>query len=297
MLIWGANFVAIKIGVDGVPPLFLTALRFLFTAVPAVLFIARPKVSWSALAAFGLLLGLVKFGLVFTAMKLGMPAGLTSLVMQMQVFFTIGLGFVLMHERPGGMQMLGALIAFGGIGVFMAERMGAAAPLGPFLMLLGAAFAWGCANIVVKKAAERRAGETRSEPVNMLAFVVWSSLFSPPPLIALSLMVEGPSAILASISPPRLDAMLALAFIVGPSTLFTFAMWNSLLQRYPTAVVAPFALLVPVFGILAGVIAFGEPFTVPAMIGSAIVFAGLIVNVFGERLVKRLRGGPVPGQI
>ena len=276
MAVWGANFVAIRVGVDSVPPLLLTALRFFFTAIPAVFFLKKPDVAWRWLILFGLLLGLVKFGLVFSAVKLGMPAGLTSLLMQLQVFFTLGLAFLVFAERPSFMQILGAFIAFGGIGLFAYERAQGALPLIPFLMIIGASFAWGCANMVVKRAGK----------VDMLAFLCWSSLFSPLPLFGLSLVVDGPDAMISSLSPPALDAVLALAFIVGPSTLFAFAVWNNLLMRHPTSAVAPFALLVPVFGIFSGVIALGEAFSLRSMIGSAIVFIGLMVNVFGERVRK-----------
>lgn len=279
MMVWGANFVAIKVGVESVPPLLLTGLRFLFTALPAVFFLRRPAAPWSLIALFGLLLGVVKFGLVFSAVKLGMPAGLTSLLMQLQVFFTLGLAFIFFGESPSRMQALGAAIAFGGIGVFALERVQGALPLVPFLMVIGASFAWGLANITIKKAGK----------VDTLAFLVWSSLFSPLPLIALSFVVDGPAAMIGALSPPRLDAVLALAFIVGPSTLFAFAMWNGLLTRYPTSTAAPFALLVPVFGILSGSLLLGEPFTPLAMLGSGVVFAGLLVNVFGDRLMQRIR--------
>lgn len=279
MMVWGANFVAIKVGVESVPPLLLTGLRFLFTALPAVFFLRRPAAPWSLIALFGFLLGVVKFGLVFSAVKLGMPAGLTSLLMQLQVFFTLGLAFIFFGERPSRMQALGAAIAFGGIGLFALERVQGALPLVPFLMVIGASFAWGLANITIKKAGK----------VDTLAFLVWSSLFSPLPLIALSFFVDGPAAMIAALSPPRLDAVLALAFIVGPSTLFAFAMWNGLLTRYPTSTAAPFALLVPVFGILSGSLLLGEPFTPLAMIGSGVVFAGLLINVFGDRLMQRIR--------
>jgi O-acetylserine/cysteine efflux transporter len=279
MMVWGANFVAIKIGVDSVPPLLLTGLRFVFTALPALVFLRRPAAPWHLIALFGFLLGVVKFGMVFSAVKLGMPAGLTSLLMQLQVFFTLGLAALVFGERPSRIQALGAAIAFCGIGFFIAERVQGALPMLPFLMVIGAAFAWGCANMAIKKAGR----------VDTLAFLVWSSLFSPLPLFLLSYLVDGPAAITAALAPPRLDAVLALAFIVGPSTLFAFAMWNGLLTRYPTSQVAPFALLVPVFGILSGALLLDEPFTGLAMLGSGIVFAGLLINVLGDRLAVRLR--------
>lgn len=281
VIVWGTNFVAIKWAVEDVPPLTVTALRFVFTALPMVFFLPRPKVSWAILGAFGFLLGVVKFGLLFSAIHLGMPAGLSSLVMQLQVFFTMGLAMLLLGERPGPMQLFGAALAFAGIAV-LAGGKGGGAPLGPFLMTVVAAFVWGAANIVVKKAGR----------VDMLAFLVWSSLVPPLPLFALSLLVDGPQAIVASLSPPSLKAVLSLANIVGPSTLFGFAVWNSLINRLPVATVAPFALLIPVVGILSGVLMLGEPFGITAAIGSAIVFLGLVINVFGATLLRKLRSAP-----
>lgn len=271
--VWGANFVAIKVGVADIPPLLLTGLRFLFTALPAILFIRRPAVSWGTLAAFGILLGVVKFGLIFSAVKLGMPAGLTALVVQVQVFFTMALAFLLMRERPTPIQIIGASIGFGGIFIVAIERFQGAAFL-PFAMLIGGAMSWAAANMVVKRAGR----------VNMLAFLVWASLFAPLPLLGLSLVFEGGPAILASLTPPSLRSVEALAFIVGPSTLFAFAVWNDLLQRFSTALVTPFALLVPVFGMLCGAIFLDETISPLAMLGSAVVFAGLLINVFGDRL-------------
>lgn len=273
VFVWGVNFVAIKMGVEDVPPLLLTGLRFLFTAIPAVFFIPRPAVRWSSLAMFGILLGVIKFGLIFSAVKFGMPAGLTSLVVQVQVFFTMSLAYLLLGERPSPMQTLGAGIGFFGIGIVAIERFQGAS-LMPFLMLLGGATAWACANLVVKTAGR----------VNMLAFLVWASLFAPLPLFIASGLVEGLPAMIASLSPPSLRSMLALAFIVIPSTLFAFAVWNDLLQRYSTAMVTPFALLVPVFGMASGVALLGESISPLAMLGSMVVFAGLMINVFGDRL-------------
>lgn len=281
VIVWGVNFVAIKFAVADVPPLAVTALRFAFTAIPLVFVLPRPAVAWRHLIVFGLLLGVVKFGLVFSAVHLGMPAGLTSLVMQLQVFFTMGLAMLLLGERPDRMQVAGAALAFGGIAI-LALGKGGGAPVIPFLMTIAAALSWGGANMVIKTIGK----------VDMLAFLVWSSLVSPVPLMALSLMVDGPQAILASLSPPSLKATLSLAFIVGPSTWFGFAMWNGLMSRYSVAVVAPFALLVPVFGILAGVLVLGEPFDRVTMIGCAVVFLGLSVNVLGGSFLRRFTSPP-----
>jgi len=276
--VWGLNFLAIKIGVGEVPPLLFTGLRFTFTLFPAVFFLPRPNVPWRILLGFGFMLGVVKFGLVFSAIKLGMPTGLTSLAMQMQVFFTILLGFFLLGERPTRIHIIGAVVAFCGIAIIAVERMAGAGFL-TFGMILAASASWGVANILVKKAGR----------VNMLAFLVWGSLAAPLPLFTLSYLMEGWPAMRAALAAPHLSGILALAFIVYPSTLFAFGAWNALLARHPVSVVTPFALLVPVVGFLTGSLVLGEPFSLLTMLGSAVVFCGLCVNVFGDRLVRHLR--------
>lgn len=278
VFIWGASFVAIKFGVEEIPPILLTGLRFFFSAVPAVFFVARPRVPLWTLLAFGFVLGVVKFSLLFIAIKLGMPIGLTSIVIQMQVFFTILLAFALFGEAPTRLQLIGAGVAFVGIVIFGYERA-QGAPLLPFLMVLAAAFFWGVANIIGKKAGR----------VDMLAFVVWASLVAPLPLFGLSYVLEGPQAIGAAFSAISLKGVLSILFIAYAATVFGFGAWNNLLSRHPVSLVAPFALLIPIVGMASGVIFFDETLSLPILIGSGVVFAGLLINVFGDRLLRRHR--------
>lgn len=272
--VWGVNFVAIRWGVDEVAPLLMTALRYALAALPAVFFIRRPAVSWRVLIAYGFAIGVAQFGLLFMAIKLGMPAGLSSLVMQLQAFFTIGLAVAYLGERPRPVQWLGAAIAFAGIGAIAIERLDGAALI-PLLMTIAAAFFWGVGNIITKQAGR----------IDMLAFVVWSSLVPPIPLLALSLLVEGPGAI------PEAAANLSwlgggsLLFISYAATLFGYGTWSMLLSRYPAGLVAPFSLLVPIAGIGSAALLLGETISGIEIAGSVLVFCGLLVNVFGPRLV------------
>lgn len=276
VFVWGVNFVAIRWGVDEVPPLLLTALRYLVAAVPAVLFIRRPQVALGILVAYGCAVGVGQFSLLFSAIKLGMPAGLSSLVMQLQAFFTIALAVLFLGERPGPAQLVGALIAFGGIGVIALERMGATA-LVPFLMTIGAAAFWGVANVITKRAGQ----------IDMLAFVVWSSLVPPIPLYILSLLFEGPGAVPLALSQITLYGIGSILFIGWISTVFGYGAWSVLLGRYPASTVAPFTLLVPIAGIGSAALLLGERISQLEWIGSALVFAGLLLNVFGPRLLGR----------
>lgn len=276
VFVWGINFVAIRWGVDEIPPLLLTSLRYAVAALPAVLFIRRPRVALGILVAYGFAVGVGQFSLLFTAIKLGMPAGLSSLVIQLQAFFTIALAVTFLGERPSPAQLVGALIAFGGIGIIALERMGGAAFI-PFLMTIGAAACWGVANVVTKKAGK----------VDMLAFVVWSSLVPPIPLYLLSLLFEGPGAVPLALSQVTIYGIGSLLFIGWISTVFGYGMWSVLLGRYPASTVAPFTLLVPIAGIGSAALLLGERITGFEAAGSVLVFLGLLLNVFGPRLLAR----------
>jgi O-acetylserine/cysteine efflux transporter len=276
VIVWGVNFVAIRWGVDEVPPLLLTALRYVVAALPAIFFIKRPKVALAILVGYGLAVGVGQFGLLFAAIKFGMPAGLASLVIQLQAFFTIALAVLFLGERPNGAQLFGALIAFLGIGVIAVERLGGAA-LWPFLMTIGAAACWGVANLLTKKAGK----------IDMLAFVVWSSLVPPIPLYLLSLLFEGPGAIPLALSQITIFGIGSLLFIGWISTVFGYGAWSVLLGRYPASTVAPFTLLVPIAGIGSAALLLGERITGLELIGSVLVFLGLLLNVFGPRLFRR----------
>lgn len=277
VLIWGLNFVAIKWGVDEISPFLLTALRYLGCALPAVFFVRRPQVGWPILLAYGMTVGVLQFSFLFTAIRLGMPAGLASLVMQMQVFFTMALAILLLGDRPTPLQLGGAAIALFGLGTIGAEHLGGAV-LVPLLLTLVAAFSWASSNIVNKRAGK----------IDMLAFVVWASLVPPLPMIGLSLLFEGPQAFadLLTVSP---RAVFSVLFIAYGSTLMGYGAWAVLLGRYPASTVAPFSLLVPVVGFAAAFVFLGEAMTALEVVGSLLIFAGLLLNVFGPRLLARMR--------
>ena len=273
VLIWGVNFVFIRWGVEAVPPLFLTGLRYLCAAVPAVFFIKRPQVRPAILVAYGLAIGFAQFGLLFSAIKLGMPAGLASLVIQVQAFFTIALALAFLGEKLSRYQALGALIAIGGIVAIASERFEVTA-LVPLLMVILAAFFWGVANIASKKAGR----------IDMLSFVVWGSLVPIIPLFGLSLLVEGPTAITAAMANIGPRTIFVIAFNGYAATILGFGLWSYLLARYPASLVAPFSLLVPVAGIASSIVLLGESISALEIVGSVLVLVGLLLNVFGPRL-------------
>jgi len=275
-VIWGLSFVVIKLGVGTTPPLLLAALRFLFAALPAVFFIPRPKTSWTNVVAYGFFLGVAQFGLLFAAIAFGMPASLASVVMQAQVFFTVLLAAVLMNERPGSHQLIGGVVAGLGLVLIAWPRM-TGGGAGPFVMTVIAAACWGVANIVSKRAGR----------VDMLGYIVWSSLVAPLPLLGLSLWLDGPDQVIAALTRMNGGTLAAVAYLAYPTTIFAFGVWAYLLSRHTAATVTPFALFVPVAGILGSVLILGEAIHPIEAVGGAVIVLGLAFNVFGPRLMGR----------
>ncbi|WP_414472523.1 EamA family transporter [Microvirga sp. M2] len=275
-IIWGLSFVVIKLGVGAMPPLLLCALRFFFAAVPAVFFVPRPKASPWNVVAYGFFLGIAQFGLLFAAIAFGMPASLASLVMQAQVFFTILFAALVMNERPGLHQIAGGLMGFCGLIVIAMPRLSGSGA-GPFLMTVTAAAAWGVANIVSKRAGR----------VDMLGYIVWASLVAPLPLLGLSLLLDGPAQVASALTAMSLGTWGAVAYLAYPTTVFAFGVWAYLLSRHPAATVTPFALLVPVAGILGSALVLGEAMQPVEAVGGAVILAGLALNVFGGRMLAR----------
>ena len=274
-IVWGLTFIAIKVGVGETSPLMLAALRFFFAAIPLVFFLPPPKAPAWAVTLYGLLIGVGQFGVLFIAVRDGFPVGLSSLVIQAQVFFTILLAWIWLGEAPRRAQIIGALLGFLGMAVIGSESL-AGASLGPFLMVVLAAAFWGAGNVLAKSVGK----------VDMLAFIVWSSLAAPLPLLALSLAVEGTGGF-AGLAHPSLKLILSVLTISYGGTLFGFGLWARLLAHHSAATVAPFALLVPVVGMIAGALLFGEALSLLEVVGAALVMAGLALNVFGDWALRR----------
>lgn len=264
--VWGVNFVVIETGLDHFPPLLFNALRFTLAAFPAVLFAGRPRVPWRWIGAVGLSLGVVKFSLLFAGMAAGMPAGLSSLVLQSQAVFTMLFAVLLLRERPRRIQVAGLLVAVAGVGV-VATRMGG--NLTAFLLVVGAAVAWGLANVATRQAA----------PADTLRFMIWVSAVACGPLWLLTLAVEGPSADVAALRAIDLPAVGALAYVALVSTLAAFAGWGLLLRRYGASTVAPFSMLVPFFGIASAAVFLGERVHAVDLIGGALVVGGILLGL------------------
>ncbi|MBL8021497.1 MAG: EamA family transporter [Leptospirales bacterium] len=278
-LIWGTNFVVIKVGLGDFPPLMFATLRFVFSALPWIGFIKRPNVSWQWLGLYGFCIG-GQFGFLFLAIQSSISPGLASLVVQMQVFFTIGLSVFLFNERIRVPAMVGMGLAAMGLGLIAFNIDATVTPVGMALVLL-AAFCWGCSNLVVKKASA-----ASIERIDMLGFMVWSSVFAIPPLLILSLVFEGQSLDMQSLQSAHLHSWFALAWQVLGNTLFGYAAWNWLLARHQAATVTPYALMIPIFGIGASALLLGEALPGWKLGAGLLVLAGLAVITLGGRLAK-----------
>ncbi|HLJ03718.1 MAG TPA: EamA family transporter [Solirubrobacteraceae bacterium] len=278
-IVWGINFVIIHVGLASFPPLLFAGLRFTLLVFPAVLFVRRPPVRLRWLLGVGLFMSTGQFALLFVAMNRGMPAGLASLVLQLQALFTIALAMAFLGERPRPLQLAGAGVAVAGIAVIGAGRAHGV-PIGALLLCIAAAGSWGVGNICNRQAKSPDA----------FALLVWSSLVAPVPLFGLSLIFEGSHRIGHALGHLQPGGILALLYVVIVSTAFGFGAWTWLLRRHPASRVAPFTLLVPPVGIATAWIALGERPGAAELAGALVVLAGLALVTSAVRV----RPAPAP---
>jgi O-acetylserine/cysteine efflux transporter len=272
VVVWGINFVIIEVGLEGVPPLLLSALRFFFAAVPAIFVLGKPRVAWRYVIGVGLALGVAKFGLLFIAMDHGVPAGLSSLVLQSQVIFTVLFAIGILRERPRPAQLAGILIACAGIALIVMDRK-LSAPVGALVLVIVAAGFWGVSNTITRYA----------KPPDTLRFMVWASAVAVVPLLFLSLLTEGMQADVDALRDIHLSGIGAIAYLAFAATLFGFGVWGYLLRQYDASTVAPFSLLVPVVGMSAAWVLRGEAVGLQQAIASVLVIGGMACTIIRRR--------------
>ncbi|MDQ4427921.1 O-acetylserine/cysteine exporter [Yokenella regensburgei] len=287
VVVWGLNFVVIKLGLHNMPPLMLAGLRFLLVAFPAIFFVARPRIPFRLLLGYGLTISFGQFAFLFCAIKFGMPAGLASLVLQAQAFFTIILGAFVFGERLQGKQLAGITLAvFGVLVLIEASLNGQHVALLGFFLTLAAGLSWACGNIFNKLIMQH---ETRP-PV--MSLIVWSALIPIVPFMLASYVLDGPQLMFQSLIHIDLTTILSLVYLAFVATIIGYGIWGSLLGRYETWRIAPLSLLVPVFGIGSAALLLGETLSALQLVGAVLIMAGLYINVFGLkwRRVKAVRG-------
>ncbi|MGQ2920713.1 MAG: EamA family transporter [Hydrogenophaga sp.] len=282
VVIWGLNFVVMKVGLQGIGPMLLGALRFAAASLPFLLFVRFPKLPVRYVVAYGLAQGLGQFGFLFLGLSLGMTVGMASVVMQTQAFFTLLLAVPLLGERARAHQWLGLTVALSGL-VLIATAHGEGPgqmTLAGFVLTLGAGFMWAVSNIVVRLA-------NRQGDYDPMPFIVWSSVFPILPFVALALWMDGPQTVLAQLIGLRWPALLAVLFLAWLATLLAYTLWTQLLKRHPAGRVTPFSLLVPVVGLWSAWMFFNELPMPQQWLGTGLVLLGLLVNQLGGWWVAR----------
>lgn len=284
VVVWGLNFVVIKVGLHNMPPLMLAGLRFLLVAFPALLFVARPKIPFRLLLGYGLTISFGQFAFLFSAIKFGMPAGLASLVLQAQAFFSIILGAFVFGERLQGKQFAGITLAVFGVLVLIEGSLtGQDVSMLGFFLTLAAALCWASGNIFNKIIMQHE-----SRPA-VMSLVVWSALIPIVPFMLVSLLLDGPEVMLQSLVEIDMTTILSLVYLAFIATIVGYGIWGSLLGRYETWRVAPLSLLVPVVGLASAAVLLGERLTGLQMVGAVLIMAGLFINVFGLRFRRRVK--------
>ncbi|MGB2785874.1 EamA family transporter [Psychrobacter sp.] len=290
--IWGVNFTFIAWALESFPPLMLTALRFFFTAVPLVLFLKPPKFN-RTLLIYAIGTFVMQYAFVFTAMHLGASAGLTSLLLQVQIFITVLLAYVILGEAVSRMQIIGMLVGVVGLGV-IALNLGGDMPLIGFICILIAAIGWSFGNIASKQVSTQAMAKTiqqgaslhtgsptnsknKASALSALALVAWGGLIACVILTLSSLIFEGAAWQVTTFTQAPIKSWLSLGFIVYISTLIGFGLWSHLLAQNTASKVTPFALLVPVFGMATSVLLMGEVVTWWKMLAMLFILSGLVL--------------------
>jgi O-acetylserine/cysteine efflux transporter len=280
VLIWGTNFIAMKVGLRSLTPFQLGAGRYLFAVLPLILFIRPPQLPARWVVLYGLCQGVGQFGLLFLSLKVGMSAALASVVLQTQVFFTALFGFVLLREHASRALQGGLLLAALGLACFganyLAPGQGGATTAGGFVLCLASAAMWAASNIVVRRA------QKATPQFDVMSFMVWSSTVPVLPFVALSLAYDDPATRWQWLAAPA-GAWVSLAYLGWMATILAYAMWTGLLKRHPVNRVAPFSLGVPVVGISAGMLVLGDRISGWQWAGTALIVSALVCVMFGGR--------------
>jgi O-acetylserine/cysteine efflux transporter len=282
ILAWGCNFVFIRWGLDELPPMLLGALRFICVAFPAILFVRRPALPFRWLFAYGITISFGQFALLFSAMHLGMPAGIASLVLQAQAIFTLVFALLFLGERWQPQQLWALLIAGAGLGVLASQADPTTMTLAGFGLTLAAAASWGAGNII-----NRHIGSHGS--IDLVSLVIWGALIPPLPFMLMSYFMEGPELIMASLAGMGIKSLVSLTYLALVATIFGYSTWGWLLRHHPASHIAPLTLLVPIVGLLCAWLILDESLSAVQAVGIVLVMLGLLVNSFGQRWLQQFK--------
>ncbi len=286
VIVWGANFTVIKLGLGGVPPMLLVTLRYTLVAFPAVFFIKPPKMALKDILLYGFTVGVGQFGCLFYAMHIGMPAGLASIIVQLQAFISPLLGYLLLKEKFKTKQLIGFLIGALGllvIGVSSSTIGITSIPIGAILLTICAPIFWSISNIVAKTASKK--SMEKDEQLDMLSLVVWGSLVPPVPTLILALLIDSPQTLINSMSNLDMMSIFAVLYLAFGSTLFGYGFWSILISKYPINKISPLSLLVPITGLLTARIVLLEKLSKLQWLGVSVIIIGLMVTNFDVKQI------------
>jgi len=273
--LWGFNFSVIKLGVSEIDPLILTAMRFTFAAFPMVLFIPKPNVPWKLLISYGLLFGVGVWGLLTLSIHQGLSAGMSSLLLQSSAFISVGLGYLFLKEKVSLLQKIGVAISFAGLLLTSTLQDGSISFTGILLALLAATCLSGI-SLLIKK----------HKIADMFAFVVWSCLAAPVPLLLLSFWLNGSSIITTLTNDLTGLAIFSILFQAYPVTLMGYWLWNKLICLYPMSTMAPLTLLVPLFGLLGSFVFYDEHISFTKLCACILIIVGVAVSLLDLTKLK-----------
>ena len=273
VLIWGCNFVAIRLGVMGIPPLLLVFIRFFLTSIPAIFFIKRPNVPLRKVVLYGLVMFALQFSFLFLGIGLGVAPGLASLITQTQVFFSIFLGATFLGEKPHRWQFIGCVISFLGLMV-VARHVEGSVSLEGFLSLIAAALFWSVGNLLSKKMGK----------VNTMSLIVWSSFIAWPPLLLLTLGIDGYDKIAFCLTHLSGTSIGAALYIIYFSTFLGYGLWSYLIHELPLATITSFSILIPIVALISSSLILNEPLYTWKILAALLVISGLAINLFGKRV-------------
>lgn len=288
VVVWGVNFIAIKLGVGGVPSMLLAALRYLFTFMPAIFFIKKPNTEWKYIIFYGMFVGVGQFGCLFYAMEIGMPVGIASIVTQLQAFMSPVLAMIFLNERIKTKQIIGFLVAACGlfiIGIANSKGGISSIPIQAIILNIIAPFFWAASNIVARVASDK--AQLKGEKLDMFSLVVWSALVPPIPLLGLALVFDTPSTLINVIINLKSISLFAILYLAIASTLIGYGIWSKLIGNYPMGKIAPIPLLVPVVALFSARIVFNEHLSPLQWMGVSVILAGLIISNLNLDMIWR----------
>ncbi len=273
--LWGTNFAAIKVSYECFTPFLQLAVRFTAAALPVLFFIKPPRTAadWRASFKIALFVWITQLSFLSLGLYIGMPAGLTSLLMQTQTIFTMLISVGVYGYKPRFTELLGLTIAFAGLSTVCLSLTSHVSFAG-IALVFAASFSVSLGNFIFKK---------EKPEASPFTLVSWSCIFPPLPMFAASLLFEGWPSICLSCGSLTTKTCFAILYTAALSTLVATTAYMTLLKRHDPAKVTPFALLIPVFGLLSGYLLFNESLSTVQIIACAFVLAGLTLNQYKGR--------------